>query len=308
MQVDAVQTELAATTSRSSGSPSPCGKTLSTVGRRAELVLRAARLDLRGDERPRPGPDSKGGSDDRLAAAVRAAVSMTLTPRSNAVCRARMPSSSSNGPNQPAKPIAPNPSTLSRSPVAGKSDIPRASPSLGWQVRGRGRAECTSGRRRSSCSRLRDAHPRSAPSRDGPVRRRARGLAGAAGAFGAGGQHADAGFLDDRQDRAVRGHGERQARCASGRPRRPPSGPVPPAAWGRTAPGAGSRSASRWSASRPPRGAVPGRSSRWRCGARAYPARRREEKPGLVLRPHRHAIGVAGSSSRKAMDARCRPP
>src|ERR1700744_1798783 len=139
---------------------------------------------------------------------------MTLTPRSIAVCRARMPSRSSIAPNQPAKPMAPNPSTLSRSPVAGKTRYSMICRSVrfSWprsQVQDQAR-----GARAGHA----DHHAVPGPAlvvgqpgievirltvEDGS-------LAGAAGALGTGGQHPDAGLLYHVQGRPDGRQGERE--------------------------------------------------------------------------------------------------
>src|ERR1700761_4644328 len=105
-----------------------------------------------------------------------------------------MASRSSTGPNQPAKPMAPNPSTLSRSPVAGKARYSMISSQLQDQAR---------------AARARHADHHAGP---GPpfilvehgvagvrLTLNEGGFAGAAGPFGARCQHAPAGLLDHGQ-------------------------------------------------------------------------------------------------------------
>src|SRR3954452_788366 len=122
-----------------------------------------------------------------------------------------MASLSSIGPNQPAKSIAPNPSTLSRSAVAGKirycvADSPSA-------PRRRSEVQDKSGRARAGDT---DHHALARATLDLTQHRvemvrlpvEDGGLTGAARAFSAGRQHPHARFLHDGQDGPMRGHGE----------------------------------------------------------------------------------------------------
>ena len=222
--------------------------------------------DLRGDERLRSGPRPEAGSDDLLAAPV---VGGRVDDVDAEV--------EGGVPNHPAKPIAPNPSTLSSSPAAGNSGTAS-------EVQDES-GDRTSATRRSSCSRWRPARPRRARSRGGRARPRATAVSQVPQVPSA---HEDstatpASSTMSRIDRS--GGTVRSARSGRARPRRRRCAPA------RSTGLAANRSTCRDAAR--PRRAVPLDGGQQRLGAaavdegvrpRGAEQARQVEQPGLVLR------------------------
>ena len=226
-----------------------------------------------------------------------------------------MASLSSIGPNQPAKPIAPNPSTLSESPVAGKIRYCIVASPF---VSRRGRSEVQdepggagAGDADHHAVVARPLAPRSAPSRGGPARRRAPGSRRCRRCPSAQEDSTPmpASSTTDRIDRSRR-DGECELAALQVRPRTRRRARARPGASARTAPRAASRAGQpaavrfdrgeqRFGAAAVDEGA-PVRGCRAGRRGRAGPSR----PAGGPSRGRRSRA----SSSRKAIDARCRPP